>query len=384
MPSFALHFWPGELTSGGGNKLENIYVRYGTDGRLMTRHLMEIMGVAERISPDNSVVIKPNLVNATPASQGATTHPEIVRGIIEYLKERGIHRIEIAEGSWLGADTREAFRICGYESISKDYDVGLFDLKKDRTTEIVVEDMRISVCNKALQADFLINVPVLKTHCQTSLTGALKNLKGCIPDREKRRFHTLGIHRPVALLNKILRSHLVIVDGLCGDLYFEEGGTPLPMHRIITGSNPLNIDLFCADLIGYFPEDIEYLRLARAFGIGDGQFTCIETNSCSESENYADVAGAHKGTLMRLSGPVVEDNACSACLGTLLHALSKTAASLHGKKFSIGQGFKGKKGGGIGIGNCTAEFSHCVKGCPPTAGEIIKFIRGALTRSPGL
>ena len=35
-------------------------------------------------------VIKPNLVSPTEASWGATTHPEVVEGIIEYLKENGI------------------------------------------------------------------------------------------------------------------------------------------------------------------------------------------------------------------------------------------------------------------------------------------------------
>ena len=45
----------------------------------------------------------------------------------------------------------------------------------------------------------MINLPVLKGHCQTLITCALKNNKGLIPNAEKRRFHTLGAassHRP--------------------------------------------------------------------------------------------------------------------------------------------------------------------------------------------
>ena len=38
--------------------------------------------------------------------------------------------------------------------------------------------MKLSVCKRAAQADFLINVPVLKAHCQTYFTCALQNLKG--------------------------------------------------------------------------------------------------------------------------------------------------------------------------------------------------------------
>ena len=56
--------------------------------------------------------------------------------------------------------------------------------------------MQLSVCKRAAEADFLINVPVLKAHCQTLFTCALKNLKGVIPDKEKRRYHTLGYPPP--------------------------------------------------------------------------------------------------------------------------------------------------------------------------------------------
>ena len=37
------------------------------------------------------------------------------------------------------------------------------------------------ICDSALALDFLINDPVLKGHCQTKITCALKNMKGLIP-----------------------------------------------------------------------------------------------------------------------------------------------------------------------------------------------------------
>ena len=56
-------------------------------------------------------------------------------------------------------------------------------------TRLVETPIRpMEICCRALDADFLINLPVLKGHCQTAMTCALKNCKGCIPDREKRRF----------------------------------------------------------------------------------------------------------------------------------------------------------------------------------------------------
>ena len=62
------------------------------------------------------------------------------------------------------------------------------------------------------------------------MTCALKNCKGCLPDREKRRFHAEGLMRPIAALATALRPELTIVDSLCGDLDFEEGGNPCLLY----------------------------------------------------------------------------------------------------------------------------------------------------------
>ena len=36
----------------------------------------------------------------------------------------------------------------------------------------------------------------------------------------------MGLHKPIAILNKIIKQHLIIADGICPDPYFEEGGRP--------------------------------------------------------------------------------------------------------------------------------------------------------------
>ncbi len=88
---------------------------YGTDFREMTLELLKRAGLSELLPADRNcrIAIKPNLVNATPPSNGATTHPEVVAGIIEYLKQHGYENIRIMEGAWAGAHTGEAYRVCG-------------------------------------------------------------------------------------------------------------------------------------------------------------------------------------------------------------------------------------------------------------------------------
>jgi len=357
---------------------DQIYVLYGSDGFQMAYELMRTARIKDRLTPEMSIAIKPNLVVAKPADSGATTHPQVAAGILEYLKDNGFHNITMMEGSWIGDSTKRAFSVCGYEDLSKRYQVPLLDLKKDHPVQCKTDGEIIQVCESALKADYLINVPVLKAHCQTALTCALKNLKGCIPDSEKRRFHALGLHRPIALLNQALKSHLTVVDGLCGDLTFEEGGNPVPMNRLILGFDPVLVDAYAASLLGYEPKEIPYIPMAASLGVGSAKVS--EDMVCPlNQDTYGQETFAPSRLAARLGKSVHADQACSACYGSLIHALHhlEETGGLPKDKLPlyIGQGYKQKHQNGIGIGTCTAGFSTCIQGCPPKASDIAHRLR---------
>ena len=341
-----------------------ITVMYGQNGKEMVQTILAHRQWELELNPDWSYGIKPNLVVAKPAESGATTDPAVVEGIITYLKDHGCHRITILEGSWIGDSTERAFTVCGYRELAERFNVKLVDLKKDRAVTVRQGSLELEICQSVLELDYLINVPVLKAHCQTRLTCALKNLKGCIPDREKRRYHTLGLHKPIAALNKVLKQDLIVVDGIIGDLTFEEGGTPVNMHRIIVGCDPVAVDSYCAGLLGLSPEDVPYITYAEELGVGTTSYEVEELNR-GRSSSFAPSLTADK---LRLH--FTERNACSACVGSLMHALYRfrqaPPVDIH-----IGQGYKGHKASGLGIGTCTRHFDDYVPGCPPTARNIL-------------
>ncbi|NMA07477.1 MAG: DUF362 domain-containing protein, partial [Ruminococcaceae bacterium] len=183
-----------------------IVITYGEDIWKMTRDVLKESGLENLIPKGSFIGIKPNLAVAKPADSGATSSPVIVSALIEYLNEHGHDNIIILESSWIGDSTKRAYKVCGYEEISEKYNVPLFDIKQDGYTVKNFNGMDIEISDKVLSLDFLINIPVLKGHCQTLVTGALKNMKGCLSDREKRRFHTRGLHKPIAYLNKIIKQ----------------------------------------------------------------------------------------------------------------------------------------------------------------------------------
>lgn len=350
--------------------MSNVYVKYGHDGQQLTYEILAAMNLAEQLDPAMTFGIKPNLVLAKPSDSGATTDPAVIAGIIEYLQDHQCGSIQIMESSWLGDSTPRAFAVCGYEDLSKRYGVPLVDLKKDSAYQRCVGDLKLDICRAPMDVDFLINVPVLKAHCQTRLTCALKNLKGCIPDSEKRRYHTLGLHQPIAALNKALHQSLVVVDGLIGDLTFEEGGTPVVMDRVIAGHDPTAVDSYCASLLGLTVDQVPYIKLAAELGVGTTEYTVTELNSGSD-------ARLQTGSINHLTQSVAENQACSACLGSLIHALRRLKDGNHPvphHRMHIGQGYRGRCLPGIGIGSCTQGATVHVPGCPPSAAHILEVL----------
>lgn len=112
-----------------------ILMIYGQDFKGMTKELLEEAKLVERIpAKECRVGIKPNLVSPSEASWGATTHPEVVAGIIEYLQERGFENLVMLEGSWVGDKTQDSVVVCGFDRLVEQYGVPFLDMQKDSSS----------------------------------------------------------------------------------------------------------------------------------------------------------------------------------------------------------------------------------------------------------
>jgi uncharacterized protein (DUF362 family) len=356
-----------------------ILLIYGDEIQAMASKLVREAGLADLIGDRKKRIgLKPNLVVSRSADGGATTHPEIARGIVKYLQEQGFGNIVILEGSWVGDSTSEAFSRCGYAALAKECGVELIDTQKDTCHTRDCKGMQIEICDSALAVDFMINLPVMKGHCQTRITCALKNNKGIISNREKRRFHTLGLHKPIAHLNTVAKNDFILVDGICGDPDFEEGGNPVSAGRLYAARDPVLCDAWTAVQMGCAVTEVPYIGLSEKLGVGSGDLSKVTVRELSQPKDAA-LAGNRKpsGIVRRYAEYINEDQACSACYAALIFALSRLDSGVLKKlpgKICIGQGFRGKSGR-AGVGRCTADFSASVPGCPPKGTEIIELLR---------
>lgn len=359
-------------------KKNQILQIHGTDYENMTIRLLEAAMLTDEL-PDKEmkIGIKPNLVIADDASGGAVTHPEIVAGVIRYFQDHGYENLIVLEGSWVGADTDWAFRTSGIGEVCKRKGVKYINLQKDRYEMVNAAGMNMEICSEARNLDYLINLPVLKGHGQTLVTCALKNHKGLITNREKRHFHSMGLNRPIAHLSTVFADReFIVTDNICGDLDFEEGGNPVRMDRILCGKDPVLMDAYACNTMGYDIADVPYIQMAEKLGAGTSDLKNAEIVSLNKAKSGKMPRPTRR--IASLAPSALPEDACSACYGSLIHALDKMSqnrrlSNFH-EKIAIGQGYRGKTGS-IGVGNCTSCFKKYCQGCPPSAADILDFLK---------
>ncbi|MDO5701956.1 MAG: DUF362 domain-containing protein [Lachnospiraceae bacterium] len=354
-----------------------IFKSYGTDYKDMTKRLLEAAVLADIIGDRSARVgIKPNLVTPSPAEFGATTHTEVVSGIVEYLKEQGFRNVIITEGSWVGDRTSDAYEYCGYRVLCEKYGVPFVDTQKEKSHIVDCAGMKLSVTDVVDRIDFLINVPVLKGHCQTRMTCALKNLKGLLPNSEKSRFHRMGLHKPIAHLQKGIHQDFIVVDHICGDLDFEEGGNPVVRNCVMAALDPVLLDSYACSLLSLTPDDVPYVRMAAELGVGSTDLEKAEVITLEGRGGEEDAPVSRR--ILDVSYAVEEVDSCSACYGNLTGALIRLEdeglLDLLRVPIGIGQGMQGR-GGALGIGRCTKGFDVSIGGCPPDGEKIYKELK---------
>ena len=153
----------------------------GTDIQANVTKVFDLMGgVQNVIRKGSTVVLKPNAGHAEPPETSVCTNPEVVRAVIREVKKAEPKRIIVAEAAAIGCDTMECFKVSGIEAVANEEGVELKDIKRDKDlVNIAVRGYRSNIDHVLLpkfllEADHLINLPILKAHASMVFSGALK------------------------------------------------------------------------------------------------------------------------------------------------------------------------------------------------------------------
>ncbi|WP_291319200.1 DUF362 domain-containing protein [Desulfonatronospira sp.] len=218
--------------------------------------------------------IKPNLVNDSPFP--VTSDPEMIRALVEYVRENSRARIIIAEGCGdSGMETREVFESLGYDRLAGELGVELVDLNHEPLKRLRNPEFQVLpeiYLPKSIFSGMLISVPVLKRHSLAGVTLAMKNLMGLAPPKhyqqggswKKSYFHS-RMQRSIFELNCYRKPDLSIVDARVGLAQYHLGGAECspPVQKMIAGFDPVAVDAAGAELLGLSWEDVGHIRMAH-------------------------------------------------------------------------------------------------------------------------
>jgi uncharacterized protein (DUF362 family) len=385
------------------------------DGSLNSlRKAIRLCDGFEKLNKNDRVLIKPNncFRHKIMPPYGMVTTSKIVDGVVQLLLEYGCKDISIGEGAIVGIFdelepyTKQGFRGTGIEKIAKKYGVKLIDFNEGAFHELDLEGVKVQVSGAALDTDFLINVPVLKTHFQAKVSLGFKNLKGCLSKDSKRRFHiSKRLDTLICLLNEAIRSDLVIIDGI---YMLEKGPETLVgvAHRkdlIIASPDIFECDVVGATILGIDPAQVDYLREfaqrhGRSFDISAIQIKGEDIESLKEQLEWRFEPDKELLTPAKVTGfsaPYPGQTLCSACGATLALALSIFGKDNPGMDFGgvelyYGLGLKPERDtekvflyGDCAIrSNKDLQNAIKIEGCPPTLTKTLLALMKALLSKP--
>lgn len=233
------------------------------------RNALELCDGFKELKANDKVLIKPNIVMASRRKKiplyGVVTTTRVIEDIIILLSEYGCNDITIGEGSpfhkELELSTLNGFKSTGLTRVAEKYGVKLVDFNKSEFRSVDLGPTKVKLARESLESDFLINVPVLKTHVQTTVSLSLKNLKGCLKQSSKMKFHKTGLEEMIARLNTVLKPKLNVIDGVYS---LERGpstsGRAYRTNLIIASRDAFSGDIVGAACLGIDPLTVEYFN----------------------------------------------------------------------------------------------------------------------------
>jgi len=395
-------------------------VRYETPLESVHRAIDLCRGL-DHIPAAAKIFIKPNIVFWTKISPypkwGVITTSRVLEDMVVLLKERGVDDITIGEGTVVydpkDHDTaKHAFESLGYNLLKKRYGVKIIDIFERPFEKVNLGggvELKFNI--DILHSDFVVNIPVLKTHAQTVVSLGIKNIKGMIDINSRKKCHSADpekdLHYMVSKLANKLPPSVTVLDGIFTN---ERGpgfeGKIRRSNLLVASPDMLAADKIGAKILGFDPSDVPYLvhaarERSRSLDLSDIELVGEKIEDVALKLQYA-FAYNESGTLPApmekmgikgLSYPKYDLSMCTYC--SILTGVTLTAIAyawkgepwddvevLTGKVMKPTQGKKKT----ILIGKCLYEANKkhpdiknmiTVKTCPPSPDAVVNALHKA-------
>jgi uncharacterized protein (DUF362 family) len=244
-------------------------------GKLARSAVSALGGIGLFVRKGDTVVVKPNIGWDRKPEFAANTHPELVYEVVLMCLEAGAAKVKVFDRPC--NDPRRCYTNSGIApALARITDprleVTFIDERKFRDVKVPGGRLITNwpVYEEVLSADRFINLPIAKHHSAAVLTLGMKNVMGVIGGN--RAVLHKNIHEYLPDLNKIVKSHLTIVDATRVLVANGPQGGRIEdvkvLNTVVASADIVAADCVACTLFGLGPREVRYVQLAGEHGLG--------------------------------------------------------------------------------------------------------------------
>lgn len=230
---------------------------------------------AIRIAVENSdfpdvfgkkVLLKPNVLSDSLPEKAITTHPTVLKAVIQLVKDKGAKKVYVGDSPAL-QNKRFIPKISKINEICEEENVEWVDFTiKPINKKLPIAYHNVTIANIIDEIDLSISISKFKTHEFMYATGSMKNMFGLMPGMKKSAQHLRhpsrsSFARLICGIISISKVEYTIMDAVIG----MEGpgpanGYPREVGKILAGNDPLAVDIAQATMMGYDPMKLPIIK----------------------------------------------------------------------------------------------------------------------------
>jgi len=249
--------------------LDHVVVRRATcpSNESISSTLDKLDGIC--IRSDESVIVKPNLCYHRDPCGMIVTNLTLLEGVIQWLR-KCTDRITVVESDNRSGSAEHRATGLGVIDLLGHMKASFLNLSREKLVQTSrVEGAEVRLPELVTNADYVVNLPKLKTCYGTTVTLSLKNAFGLIANRNKPSMHRI-LDKILLQISKSIRQQVILVDGVMG----MEGngpllGNPVQTEILVAGTHPASVDATCARIMGFDPFSIGHIKTCAQGGLGE-------------------------------------------------------------------------------------------------------------------
>ena len=257
-----------------GPSYDLIAVMNGEPEEMFDMGIQALGGMGSFVSPGQKVLVKPNIGWDVVPEKGGNTNPALVKRIIEHCLKAGAKEVYVFDNTcdnWI-----RCYQNSGIEKAVKSAGGKIVPANSEKYyQEVTIQNGKkltsAKVHEMVLDSDVFINVPILKNHSSTRMTGALKNMMGVVWDRGF--WHANNLNQCIAdfgLYSK--KPNLHVLDAYNVMMRNGPRGVSVEdlskMKSLFLSTDGVAVDAAGAKMMGLEPAKVEHLAIAAGMGIG--------------------------------------------------------------------------------------------------------------------